>query len=236
MTSSSPTRSEHSPVIVALEGLCYSGKSTLIRHLAARLDAIVAPEYTDLAPLPPWPPADHTQVDSALRQLLDLEQLRTRQVHRRIATRTHPPHVVLLDRSPLTLIAHEFGMQALGIPADPDSAATLFAGAASAGQILTPTAYLYLAVPELVTAARRVARGPVAAHLVDPAVRTRIDQICRTWMRLLPHRRQVILDGTVPPPLLAAAVTAFLGNLAGPPVPSWRCLTAHASVEAEARS
>ncbi|MBL6280168.1 hypothetical protein JMF97_28800 [Micromonospora fiedleri] len=230
MTTSAPTHPhETAPVIVAVEGLCYSGKSTLVRHLAPRLDAIIAPEYTDLAPLPPWPPTDHTQVNTALRQLLDLERHRTRHVRTRIAARTHATgsrrsHVVLLDRSPLTLIAHEYGMQALGVPADPSGAATLYADAAAAGQILTPSAYLYLSIPEPVTDTRRTARGPVANHLDDPAVRARIDQTCRTWLRLLPPRRQLILDGTVPPALLATAAAAFIRSLAGPPVPSWRLL------------
>ncbi|MFI7026946.1 hypothetical protein ACIBMZ_29960 [Micromonospora sp. NPDC049900] len=230
MTTPTPTRPhETAPVIVAVEGLCYSGKSTLVRHLAPRTDAIIAPEYTDLVPLPPWPPTDHTQVSAALRQFLDLERHRASQVRTRIATRTHATasrrgHVVLLDRSPLTLIAHEYGMQALGVPADPSGAATLYADAAATGQILTPTAYLYLSIPDPVTDIRRTARGPVASHLDDPAARARIDQTCRTWLRLLPPRRQLTLDGTMPPSLLATAAAAFIRSLAGPPVPSWRLL------------
>ncbi|MGC4885687.1 hypothetical protein [Micromonospora sp. DT227] len=233
MTTSTPNCPyDKPPVIVAIEGLCYSGKSTLIHHLAARLHPIIAPEYTDLATLPPWPPTDHSQVDAALRQFLHLDQQRARQVRTRIASRVHAAgacrsEVVLLDRSPLTLIAHEYGMQALGVPADPDGAATLYAGAAAAGQILTPNAYLYLTIPEPVADARRAARGPVAAHLDDPAVRARIDQTCRTWLRLLPPRRRLILDGTAPPSLLATTAAAFITSLGGPPVPSWQLLAKH---------
>ncbi|ROO50790.1 hypothetical protein EDC02_5646 [Micromonospora sp. Llam0] len=217
-------------VIVAVEGLCYSGKSTLIHHLAPRLDAIVAPEYTELASLPSWPPADNAEVSAALRRFLDIEEQRAREIRARTTSRKHqsgPGHrevIVLLDRSPLTLIAHEYGMQALGVPADPDGAATLYADAASAERILVPAAYLYLSVPDAISDGRRASRGPIAAHLDDPVVRARIDETCRSWLRLIPSRRQMILDGTMTPSLLATAAASFITDLAGPSVPSWRLL------------
>ena len=133
--------------------------------------------------------------------------------------------VVALDRSPVTLIAHEYGMQAIGVPADPDQAAALFTRAATAGHILVPDAYLYLSVPDETTTERRTIRGPVAAHLDHPAVRARVDSACRTWLRLVPDARVLRLDGTRPLPDQAASVAAFLATLGGPPPPRWQALT-----------
>jgi uncharacterized protein YbjT (DUF2867 family) len=53
-----------------------SGKTTLVQHLAARIGAVTAAEYTALAPLPPWSPADTADVAAALRHFLDLERHR----------------------------------------------------------------------------------------------------------------------------------------------------------------
>lgn len=91
--------------MLAIEGLCLAGKTTLVHALAARLGALAVPEYADLAPLPPWPPHSREEVTAALRHFLRLEQQRGI-----FACRT-PGRLVALDRSPLTLIAHEFGME-----------------------------------------------------------------------------------------------------------------------------
>lgn len=221
--------------VVAVEGLCFAGKTTLIRHLVDVLgpDLVTGVEYTDLGPLPPWPPADHDQVTAALRRLLGYERLRAAAVRAQLAN--CPDAVVLLDRSPLTLIAHEYGMQALNVPADPAGAATLFSQAAATGRILTPDAYLYLSVPDKVTVARRAARGPVAAHLDHPAVRARIDAACQAWLRLVPPARMAQLDGTLPPAAHIATVARFLDRLDGPPPPPWRMLTSRVPALAGAR-
>lgn len=144
------TRRHPSGCVIAVEGLCFAGKSTLIRHLVNVLgpDVIATPEYSDLGPLPPWPPTDH--VTATLKHLLILESRRAVTVRAQLADRRDA--MVLLDRSPLTLIAHEYGMRALAVPADPAGAAALFTQAAAVGKILTPDAYLYLGVSDDVTA------------------------------------------------------------------------------------
>ncbi|MGH3719618.1 MAG: AAA family ATPase [Pseudonocardiaceae bacterium] len=82
--------------VLAVEGLCFAGKTTLVHALAARLGAVAVPEYTDLAVLPPWPPHSRAEVTAALRHFLRVEQQRAT-----LARRT-PARLVVLDRSPLT--------------------------------------------------------------------------------------------------------------------------------------
>lgn len=207
-----------SPLIIAVEGLCYSGKTTLIQHLAPLVSAAAVADYSRLVALPPWPPTDQAAVTAALAHFLTVER------HRAQLARAAAAPVVLLDRSPLTLIAHEYGMTALGVPADPAGAIELYATAADAGSILTPHAYVYLTVPDAVTAARRARRGPVAAHLEHPGVRARIDDACHTWLHLLPDRRCLLLDGTAAPAVLARRTAALIAQVGGSPTPSWRAL------------
>jgi len=147
-------------------------------------------------------------VTAALGNSLRLERQRA------LTARAAEAPVVLLDRSPLTLIAHECGMTALGLPCDPAGAAGIYSSAAEAGQILSPDAYLYLAVPDDVTAARQKLRGPVAAET---------DRACRIWLDTLPRGRCLELDGTARPPELAAMALNWLAGLTPvPPLPSWR--------------
>jgi hypothetical protein len=133
--------------------------------------------------------------------------------------------IVVLDRSPLTLIAHEHGMAAIGVPSDPAHAAEIYSTAAEAGQILTPDGYLYLAIPGNVTAARQAQRGPVAAHLMDQQARTAIDHACRAWLAALPKGCYLELDGTTTPPELTATAIRWLNGIAsGSPLPPWRVM------------
>ncbi|MGH3869815.1 MAG: hypothetical protein ACRDQ4_27690 [Pseudonocardiaceae bacterium] len=207
--------------VVAVEGLCLAGKTTLVHALAARLGALVVPEYTDLAPLPPWPPYSREDVTAALHHFLRLEQQRGIFAHRT------PGRLVALDRSPLTLIAHEFGMVRLGVPAEPDLAVHLFSEAAERGLILTPDAYVYLRVPSSVRAVREARRGRLPAHLTNPVTQAGIEATDRTYLNALPPRRRVILDGSASVADLTDAVARFVANLppAGEqPAPSWRVL------------
>lgn len=224
------TRLGDVPLVTAVEGLCFAGKSTLTRAVAALTGAVIAAEYTDLAPLPAWPPADHATVTAALEQFERLEERRASRARAELDRRASAGCVggmVLLDRSPLTLIAHEYGMQTLAVPADPDGAALRYARAASAATILTPDVYVYLSVPDEVTAARRAARGPVADHLDHPAVRARITQVYSAWMDLLPAGRGLQLDGTAPVQTLAATTARFLSNAGrGLHAPPWTRLAA----------
>ncbi|MGH3854819.1 MAG: AAA family ATPase [Pseudonocardiaceae bacterium] len=217
----SPDDPTSAPTVLAVEGLCFAGKTTLAHALAARLGAVAVPEYTDLAALPPWPPRSRAEVTAALRHFLRLEQQRAT-----LARRT-PARLVVLDRSPLTLITHEFGMDRLGVPAAPGLAAHMFSEAAERGLILTPDAYVYLRVPAPVSAARQARRGRLPAHLTDPVTQAGIEAASRTYLNALPPLRRVVLDGTARVAELANMVVQLVLNL--PPAgrqsaPTWRVL------------
>ncbi len=207
--------------VLAVEGLCLAGKTTLVHALAARLGALAVPEYADLAPLPPWPPRSREDVTAALRHFLRLEQQRSI-----FACRT-PGRLVALDRSPLTLIAHEFGMDRLGIPAAPELAVHMFSEAAERGLILTPDAYVYLGVPSSVRVVREARRGRLPAHLTDPVTQAGIEATDRAYLDALPPMRRVVLDGSACVADLTDAVARLVANLppAGEqPAPSWLVL------------
>ena len=195
------------PLVIAIEGLCFAGKTTLAYALAPLVGAVVIGEYADIALLPPFPPRHLDDVTAALGHFLQLEHQRA------LAARAAGAPVVLLDRSPLTLIAHECGMTALGLPCDPAGAAEIYSSAAEAGQILTPDAYLYLAIPDDVTAVRQDQRGAVAAHLMNRQLRAGIDRACRSWLATLPRGQCLELDGTISPPALAATAARWLSGL-----------------------
>lgn len=214
-------------VVLAVEGLCLAGKTTLVHALASRLGALAVPEYADLAALPPWPPHGRADVTAALWHFLCLEQQRATLV------RMTPGRLVALDRSPLTLIAHEFGMDGLGVPAAPDLAVHLFSEAAECGLILTPEAYVYLRVPASVRAVREARRGRLPVHLTNPVTQAGIEATDRTYLEALPPRRRVILDGSACVADLTDAVARFVANLppAGEqPAPSWRVLAPPAAL------
>lgn len=230
MTAPSRDPHRHDPLVIAVEGLCYAGKTTLARSLARMSGAVLIGEYADIAAPPPFPPRSLDDVAATLEYFLLLER------HRAQAARSADVPIVVLDRSPLTLIAHECGMAALGVPSDPSGAAEIYSTAAEAGDILTPDGYLYLAVPDDVTADRQERRGAVASHLMNQQVRAGIDHAFRTWLEGLPLQRYLHLDGTLAPPKLAATAQRWLrGVAASPPVPSWRTLTPAPRVHLPAR-
>jgi len=216
-----PDRLAKAPIVLALEGLCFVGKTTLAQALATQRQAVAIPEYADLAALPPWPPGHRDDVVVALRHFLHLERQRAAIVRRA------PRRLVVLDRSPLSLIAHEFGMERLGVPAAPDLAAQLFAKAAERGLILTPDAYVYLRVPASVSATRQARRGAVPAHLIDPRTQTGIEAASHSYLAAVPPRRRLILEGTAQVTDLIHAVERLLVGLPPPDeqaMPSWHLL------------
>jgi thymidylate kinase len=209
------------PLVIAIEGLCYAGKTTLAHVLAPIVSGVVIAEYGELAAPPPFPPRDLDDVTAALKHFLRLER------EWAAAARVANAPVVLLDRSPLTLIAHEHGIACLGVPCDSRGAAEMYTTAAESREILTPDAYLYLHVPKAVAAARQARRGPIAAHLMHPQVRAGIDRACRTYLTALPPWLYLELDGTAAPSALAATAASFLSELTpAPAAPGWRILAA----------
>jgi thymidylate kinase len=198
------------PVRVVVEGLCLAGKSTLTTALAPALQAVVIPEYADLAPLPGWPPADETAARKALAHFARLED------HRQsLARRTSAPAVVF-DRCPLTLVAHEAGMQTLGIPAVPEFTA------AQLSRWPLPDLVVYVSVGAEETATRMRRRGPLPAHLVHPTVRAALARYYAAALDELPTERVLHLDGTRPVAHLTEEVTAHLAALPACPPGHWR--------------
>lgn len=217
----SATRQSGTPLVIAVEGMCFAGKTTLARALARRLSAAVIPEYADLAPLPGFPPASPSAARTALSRFLAIEAGRAR------SARTANGPLVLFDRCPLTLIAHEHAMTALGIPSDPAAAARWFSSAAAAGAIIAPDGYLHLTTPDETFHARQDQRGPLPAHLVSPAVRAAISGIYKAYFTATSPARVLELDGRTPPPQLAERAARFIANLPGRgigPPPQWAIL------------
>jgi hypothetical protein len=79
-----PARSPRNadPLVIAIEGLCYVGKTTLAHALAPLAGAVIIGEYTSLAGLPPFPPRSLHDVAQALQQFLNVEQHRAHTVAR----------------------------------------------------------------------------------------------------------------------------------------------------------
>jgi thymidylate kinase len=218
------------PAVLAVvaEGLCLAGKTTLTRALARRTGAAVIAEYADLAPLPAFPPATPAAAREALHGFLRTEAARA-QAARTAAPRRRGRRVVLLDRCPLTLIAHEHAMAAAGVPADPAAAAEWFTAAAAAGTAIAPGGYLYLAVPGDVLDRRQAGRPPLPAHLVSPATRAVITAVYEAYFTAAGPDRVLRLDATASPARLARRAAAFIAALAarpGPPPPPWSVLAA----------
>jgi thymidylate kinase len=210
--------------VVAVEGWCFAGKTTLARALARQGAAVtVLAEYADLAALPPFPPRGPADVTAALEHFLALER------DRAATAREAQAPLLVCDRSPLTLIVYEFGAAALGLPADPHGAADLFADAAESDHILIPDAYIHLQVPPDVAHARQQKRGPVRPHLMHPVLRDTVNAAYTRYLAQVPPARRLQLDGARPHRTLTARARGFLADLpraltvtARPP--SWRCL------------
>lgn len=212
-----------SPLIVAIEGLCFAGKTTLAAALGHRLGATVLADYADLAPLPVFPPPDCFAVRTALSGFLSVE------VARADAARAARSGVVLYDRCPLTLIAHEHAMAAIGVPSDPHTAAVWFTNAAASGAIHTPDAYVYLSVTDETFGARQRERGPLPDHLVAAAVRARITDIYTAYAAATGPRRALAINGDATLSELVEQAARFVTDLperdAEPP-PPWTMLAA----------
>lgn len=206
---------------VAVDGTCFAGKTTLATALARRLRAAMIPEYAELAPLPPFPPRDHDDVRAALAYLRDLE------IRRSAQTRRARTPVVILDRSPLSCIAFQYGMRRLGVPCDHRLAVEAFTTAAMQGLITPPEQYVYLHVEQAVARDRQRIRGPVMACLMDPAAVEDMNRAYRHFLHRLAVQRRLILDGSRPLASLLAEASAFITTSRtgdGSPAEDWRCL------------
>ncbi len=193
------------PAVIAVEGCCFAGKTSLALALSRDLGVTVVPEYADLAPLPPFPARDLDDVHAALDYLLGVERRRT------AAIRSSPGHnaVVVCDRSPLSCIAFQRAIGRLGVPSDARLAVELFATAAGRGEIIEPDAYIYLHVDRATALARQAIRGPVLACLMDPQVLAATQAFYQRFLDGLPPDRRMVLDGVQPRPSLVAQAARF---------------------------
>jgi thymidylate kinase len=199
--------SSATPQVIAVEGLCFAGKTTLARALARRLRAWLGAEYADLITLPAFPPPTRAAARARISALLAADADRARRAQ---AAGTR---LVIFDRSPLSVVGHEHAMRARGIPADPQAAATWFARAAAAGAILLPDAYLYLTVPDEVFRQRQQNRGQLPEHLTAPDVRSTLSRFYTTCFEPAGPGRVLSLDGTASPASLAAQAAAFITSI-----------------------
>ncbi|MGH8883584.1 MAG: deoxynucleoside kinase [Egibacteraceae bacterium] len=222
MTASRPAPAGNLRTLaVAVEGTCFAGKTTLATALARRLRVVMIPEYAELAPLPPFPPRDHDDVRAALAYLRNLEIRRSAQVRR---ARTP---VVILDRSPLSCIAFQYGMRRLGVPCDHRLAVEVFTDASTQRLITPPEQYVYLHIDQTVALDRQRDRGPVVACLMDPAAVEDMNRAYRHFLSRLAPDRRLILDGSRPLASLFAETSTFIATSRtdnGSPANDWRCL------------
>lgn len=197
--SSAPKRS-----LVALEGDCFAGKTTLAAQLSRRLNAVAIPEYSDLAKSPPFPPRTHADVRAALDALRSVEIRRCA-----LASNMGLP-VVIFDRSPLSCIAFQYGVRCLGVPCDHRLACDVFVAAAQAQHIATPQRYIYIAIDHATANARQLFRGPVAPHLMHPGVIDGMSRAYRHFLQALPSDRRLVLNGARPQASLVEQAVAFV--------------------------
>lgn len=212
---------------IAVEGLCFAGKTTLSRLLAGRLRGGLIPEYADLAPLPPFPPPGLPAVHAALSHFMTVETSRSR-----LARELTSP-VIICDRCPLTLIAHEHAMASIGQPADPRAASQRFSQAAAAGTIIMPAAYIHLTIPDQVFADRMARRGELPGYLVSPHVRAAISAVYSTYFRAADPDLVLRLDGSASPGELTDRAEAFISGLrhrSRRPAPDWEMLESPAAI------
>lgn len=157
-------------LVVAVEGPCCAGKTTLSRGLLARLaDLGVAhvPCYADHVGggrhLPPAVPATLTEDAAGITDLIRIEHDRTR------AALASANRVILADRSLHTLLAHRCGIEQVTGLACREPAGRLLAVAPLNSW---PNLVLYLDVPQQAVHDRNNGKFPTNSILIDPTYNT----------------------------------------------------------------
>lgn len=199
------------PLIVALEGPCCAGKTTLGRLLAGELrDLAVAfvPCYADQAGggrfLPPQEAGSVAEREQALRRLLLIEAERLAQV---------PPRcdVILEDRSVHTLLANSYALQCqTGIGFLAPSARLLRSSPVPAW----PELVLYLDLPQDAVQGRNPGKFPPGSIYTDPGFNAAVREYFRRLAgQKAPH--VAWLDATLGLPELARAAAARIRHETG---------------------
>ena len=191
------------PAVIAIEGPCFAGKTSLALALGHRLGVTAIPEYADLGPLPPFPARDLDEVRADLEYLLGVERCRT------AAIRSSHCGVVVCDRSPLSCIAFQHAIGRLDVPTDARLAVELFATAADRGEIIEPDAYIYLHVDQTTALARQAVRGPVLPCLMDPGVLAAMQAFYQRFLNSLSADWWLVLDGVQPGSVLTERAARF---------------------------
>src|SRR5450755_2968308 len=93
------------PQVIAVEGLCFAGKTTLARSIARHLGAWLGTEYADLITMPPFPPATEAAARARVSAILAAEAGRASRA------RASGTRLVIFDRSPLSVVGHEHAMR-----------------------------------------------------------------------------------------------------------------------------
>ncbi len=156
------------PLLVAVEGPCCAGKTTLVSALSRELSGLRVcrvPCYADYLGggrfLPREIPQSAAEDAAAFTQLLTID-------HDRIEatlTRTSDAELVLLDRSVHTLLAHRYAIeQVTGLPCYQQAVDAAHRDAT----IIWPSVVVYLDVAEAVVAQRNRGKFPPGSILIDP--------------------------------------------------------------------
>lgn len=199
------------PLIVALEGPCCAGKTTLGRLLARELGGLavaLVPCYADHAGggrfLPRQEADSVAEREQALRQLLDVEA-------GRLARVPQGCDVILEDRSVHTLLAHSYSLQRkTGADFLMASQRLLRSSPAPAW----PDLVLYLDLPQDAVQCRNPGKFPPGSIYTDPDFNASV----RAYFRRLAGRktpRVAWLDATLELPALARLAAARIRREAG---------------------
>ncbi len=183
------------PPVLALEGPCLAGKTTLVRDIAAALGArstvLTVPCYVDLAegrPLPRLDAYDAASQYNAIRFFLEIENTRSR-----ILRLARHADLVVIDRSVDTLLAHVYALDHLyGIGALPRSQQLIN----NTPGVIRPDLTIHLDVPPATIRERVSTRPGFPELLVREDFNTYFNQYFDTSSQCV-ARRVVKLDATL---------------------------------------
>jgi thymidylate kinase len=200
---------KHPPVVVAVEGPCCAGKTTLARRLATQVQGLTVtfiPCYADHVGggryLPAQGAATVPEREEALRQLLAVEASR-------LAQARPDSDVILADRSVQTLLAHSYAMQVMtGVSFLAPSLRLLRSSAVPAW----PDLVFYLDLPQPAVAGRNHGKFPPTSIYINP----RFNAAVRAYFVRLAgpnYPRVVWLDAMLNPVRLAHQAETLLRQM-----------------------